>query len=98
MSAVVLEGGRLMLEGEITSATVAALLDDALAHVRADAETIDFAAVSDVDSAAVALALACVREARAFDRTVSFSNLPPKFLDLARLYNVSELFPDAASV
>lgn len=98
MPAVVFEGGRLILEGEITSATVDGLLDGALAHVREGAETIDFAAVSDVDSAAVALALACVREARASNRSVSFSNLPPKFLNLARLYNVSELFAAASPV
>lgn len=94
MSAV-LDSSRLLLEGEINSSTVAELLDRALAHVRDGAGTVDFAAVSDVDSAAVALALACVREARATNRSLRFVNLPPKFLDLARLYNVSELFPDA---
>lgn len=91
----VLQGDRLILEGEINSATVAGLLDGALAQVREGAMTIDFGAVSDVDSAAVALALACVREAQTQNRRLRFINLPPKFSNLARLYNVSELFADA---
>ncbi|HLU77669.1 MAG TPA: STAS domain-containing protein [Burkholderiales bacterium] len=94
----VLQDDRLILEGEINSTTVAGLLDGALAHVREGAETVDFSGVSDVDSAAVALALACIREAQARNHTLRFANLPPKFNDLARLYNVSELFLDAAAV
>ncbi|MBX6392422.1 MAG: STAS domain-containing protein [Burkholderiales bacterium] len=94
--AVAVEDSRLILEGEVNSATVAALLDDVLAHVREGAEAVDFGAVTDLDSSAVALALACVREAKALDRSLRFINLPPKFVNLARLYNVSELFADAA--
>ena len=97
MSAV-LEGGRLTLEGDINSSTVATLLDQVLEHVRNGAECVDFAAVSDVDSAAVSLALHCVREAKAANRALRFANLPPTFVNLARLYNVSDLFADASSL
>ena len=90
-----LDGNRLILEGDVNSATVAALVDVSLAHVRNGAESVDFTGVTDVDSAAVALALQCAREARALNRTLAFSNLSPKFINLARLYNVSELFADA---
>ena len=90
-----LEDNRLVLEGDVNSATVATLVGISLAHVRNGAESVDFSAVTDVDSAAVALALQCAREARSLNRTLTFSNLSPKFIDLARLYNVSDLFTDA---
>lgn len=87
-----LEGNRLVLEGDVNSTTVAGLVEDSLAHVRHGAESVDFAAVTDIDSAAVALALECTREAAALNRALAFLNLPPKFISLARLYNVSDLF------
>lgn len=90
-----LEGTRLIFEGDVNSATVATLLDACLAHVRNGAETVDFGATTDIDSSAVALALQCVRVAKEWDRTLDFVNLPPTFINLARLYNVSDLFATA---
>lgn len=87
-----LEDGRLLLSGDINSETVGDLLDSAVAAVREGAERVDFSAVSDLDSAAVALALECVRTAQAEGRTLHFEHLPETFINLARLYNLSELF------
>jgi ABC-type transporter Mla MlaB component len=55
---------------------------------------IDFGRVG-VDSAAVALALALVREARALGRSIEFANLPPALANLASLYAVADFIPVA---
>ena len=52
---------------------------------------IDFAAVTGVDSAAVALLLEWRRMAIARGKTLVFENLPANLLALARLYGVAEL-------
>lgn len=87
-----LDSGRLVLEGHITSRTVTRLLDIGLPHIRAGVEVVDFAAVEDVDSSAVAMALQWLREAQAHQHNPRFVNLPASFVNLARLYNVSDLF------
>jgi len=87
------EGNRLLLEGAVTAGTVPALLDEGAAQLRDGVEVIDFAAVTEVDSAALALALAWLRAARASGRTIRFANLPRAMENLARLYAVDELLP-----
>ncbi len=87
-----LDSGRLVLEGRIDSRTVTRLLETGLPHIRAGVEEVDFGAVENVDSAAVAMALQWLREAQAQQRGLRFVNLPPAFINLARLYNVADLF------
>lgn len=88
-----LDSGRLVLEGHINNRTAARLLEIGLPHIRAGVEVVDFEAVEDVDSSAVAMALQWLREAQANRRNLRFINLPAAFVNLARLYNVSDLFP-----
>ncbi len=90
-----LEGKRFYLEGPIDVATVAALAEEGAMHVRNGAEIIDFAAVTEVDSSAVALALAWLRIAHAAGRALQFANLPASMTNLARLYAVSDFIPVA---
>ena len=52
---------------------------------------IDFAAVTDIDSSAVALLLEWRREALLRAKTLEFVNLPPNLLALAELYGVADL-------
>lgn len=89
------EGNRLLLEGAVTVATVPSLLDAGATHLRDGVEVVDFAAVTEVDSAALALALAWLRATRASGRTIRFANLPRAMTNLARLYDVDELLPPA---
>jgi phospholipid transport system transporter-binding protein len=89
------EGNRLRLEGAVTIQTVAQLLAEAAQQVRDGAEVVDFAAVSEVDSAALALALALARESRAAGRSIQFANLPPALANLASLYAVADFIPIA---
>ena len=57
---------------------------------------LDFTGVTEVDSAAVALALECLREARRRKLALSLANLPEAMLHLAQLYAVSELLQPEA--
>ena len=84
-------GDRLLLQGPVTIATVSALLAQVRTLLAPGAAVLDFAEVSEVDSAAVALALECLREARRRKLPLSLANLPEAMQHLAELYAVSEL-------
>jgi phospholipid transport system transporter-binding protein len=85
------EGDRLLVQGPVTIATVSALLAQARALFAPGVAVLDFKGVTEVDSAAVALALECLREARRQKLAVSLANLPEAMQHLADLYAVSEL-------
>jgi phospholipid transport system transporter-binding protein len=89
------EGNRLCLDGAVTLETATAILAEAVTQVRDGIEVVDFGGVSEVDSSAVALAMALVREARGAGRTIAFANLPPAMLNLATLYAVADFIPRA---
>ncbi len=86
-----LQGDRLVLEGDVTAATVPAILAAGGVHLRNGVAKIDFGAVGQVDSAAIAIALEWLREADAAGRTLAFLNLPAAMVNLARLYDVADL-------
>ncbi len=85
------EGDRLLLQGPVTISTVAAILEQARTLLAQGVAVLDFAAVTEVDSAAVALALECLREARRRKLALSLANLPEAMRNLAELYAVAEL-------
>jgi len=85
------EGDRLLLQGPVTINTVAACLAQARELLVPGVAALDFSGVTEVDSAAVALALECLREARRREFALSLTNLPEAMRHLAELYAVSEL-------
>jgi phospholipid transport system transporter-binding protein len=85
------EGDRLLVEGPVTIGTVSALLAQSRALLGPGVAVLDFQGVTEVDSAAVALALECMREARRRKLTLSLANLPEAMQHLAQLYAVSDL-------
>jgi phospholipid transport system transporter-binding protein len=89
------EGNRLCLDGAVTLETATGILAEAVTQVRDGVEVVDFGGVSEVDSSAVALAMALVREARGAGRAIAFANLPPAMLNLATLYAVADFIPRA---
>ncbi len=91
-----LEGDRLVLEGKINADTVPALLRAGDEYLSQGLSVVDFGAVGHVDSSAIALALEWLRDARRGGRSLSFVNLPPSMVNLARLYDVSDFLSPAA--
>lgn len=89
------EGERMVVDGALTLAQVAALLDEGKAAIGAGARSVDLAGVGELDSSALALLLAWLREARRQGRELAFSNLPQGLTTIARLYGVAELLPAA---
>ena len=85
------DGDRLLVQGPVTIATVSALLVEARVLLAQGVAVLDFEGVTEVDSAALALALECLREARRRKLALSLANLPEAMQHLAELYAVSEL-------
>ena len=85
------QGDRLLFDGAVTIATVSALLAQVRALLVPGVSVLDFKGVTEVDSAAVALALECMREARRRKLALSLANLPEAMRPLAELYAVSDL-------
>jgi phospholipid transport system transporter-binding protein len=91
------EGDRLLLQGPVTVGTVAALLAQARELLAPEVAVLDFEGVTEADSAAVALALECLREARRREQVLALANLPVSMQNLAELYDVSDLLRGAAA-
>jgi len=91
------EGDRLLLQGPATIATVTALLAQLRTLLAPGVAVLDFAGVTEVDSAAVALALECLHEGRRRKLALSLANLPEAMQHLAELYAVSELLQAGAA-
>jgi len=90
------EGETLHLEGPVTLQTVPQLLAEAAEHL-AEVRRVDFAGATEVDSAAVALALELQRQARERSAPLTLEHFPPAMENLAPLYGVSELLQPAAA-
>ena len=88
--AAVLNDAGFALSGAVTAATVPGILNACLPAIQQGARVIDFASATELDSAALALILACQREARRLNVTLRCANLPANLISLATLYGVSE--------
>jgi len=86
-----LEGNRLVVSGVLTLANVAAVLGEGKAAIGEGARSVDLGEVGELDSSALALLLAWLREAKRRDRDLVFTNLPQGLTTIARLYGVAEL-------
>jgi len=88
-------GDSLQVSGEVTMATVSALFKEGLKLSRNGAAggnlVIDFAQLGKVDSSAVSLMLAWLREAQRGNIRLKFANVPANLISLANLYGVAEL-------
>ena len=90
------EGPRMVVSGPVTLANAAALLEEGRRHLADGVQTADLGEVSEMDSALLALLLAWLRDAKARQQEVSFTNLPASLQTIARLYGVERLLPAAA--
>ena len=89
------EGDRMVVSGALTLANVAAVLGQGNAVIGEGVRNVDLGEVGELDSSALALLLAWLREARRRDRELAFTNLPQGLTTIARLYGVAELLPAA---
>jgi phospholipid transport system transporter-binding protein len=88
--AAVLGDASFVLSGAVTVTTVPGLLNACLPAIQQGAKIIDFASATELDSAALALILACQREAKRLDMPLRCVNLPVNLISLATLYGVAE--------
>lgn len=85
--------GRVKITGPLTVDTVGPLLNFSGQAAGKTNVVIDLQQVETVDSAAVSLMLAWVREAQRNNIKLSFEHVPQNLISLARLYDVAELLP-----
>ena len=83
----------MIVSGPVTLGNVAALLEEGRSHLAAGVRSVDFGEVTEMDSAALALCLAWLRDAKASGAAITFSNLPESLQTIARLYGVHSLLP-----
>ena len=87
------EGDRMLVSGALTLSEVAGALRQGNAAIADGVRCVDLAEVGELDSSALALLLAWLREARRLGRELSLANLPQGLTTIARLYGVAELLP-----
>lgn len=86
----------LVLPDQLTHAQAAAcqrMLSQALQTEQGDTVVVDAGALQRFDSSALAVLLACGREARALGKRMAMASMPARLADLARLYGIAELLP-----
>lgn len=93
MASIRREGATLKIDGPIHMANARALMSEGTALLAPDVTSIDMAAVTEVDSAAVSLLLEWRREAAKYSSVLRFTNLPENVKSLASLYGVTDLLP-----
>ena len=74
--------------GEVTIATASVRLAEAIIALKEGSDVFDFSALRELDSTALALILACRREAERMGRQLHCVNLPENLANLAALYGV----------
>ncbi len=83
------------MSGNVTMDSVVTMLKEGLLAQDVTSSTavrlIDLAGLDKVDSSAVSMMLAWLRDAQRQERAISFINVPENLLSLARLYGVSEM-------
>ena len=89
------EGDRMTVSGALTLANVAAVLQEGSAAISDGVRSVDLGEVGELDSSALALLLAWLREAKRRHGGLVFTNLPHGLTTIARLYGVAELLPAA---
>jgi phospholipid transport system transporter-binding protein len=85
------EGDVMRVSGALTLASVAADLSQGKAAIAEGVRSVDLAGVGELDSSALALLIAWLREARRLGRELAFANLPQGLTTIARLYGVADL-------
>lgn len=81
------------ISGDVLMDNANVVLAESKAFLMGKDVEIDFAGVTDVDTAALSLIMEWQRRATASNCKVTFSNLPANLTSLAALYGVTEFIP-----
>lgn len=81
------------ISGDVLMDNANVILAESKAFLMGKDVEIDFADVTDVDTAALSLIMEWQRRATASNCKVNFSNLPANLTSLAALYGVTEFIP-----
>lgn len=87
------DGGRVQVTSHLTIETVTSLFKKGLPVSGKTSLVVDLTKVETVDSAAVSLLLAWLREAQRSSVELCFAHVPENLLSLARLYGVVDMLP-----
>ena len=87
------EIGRLRVTAPMVMANARGLLEAGRSALGDKGVTIDLGAVTEADSAALAIMLGWLRTADALGSKIVFANTPAGVRSLAELYGVAELLP-----
>jgi phospholipid transport system transporter-binding protein len=88
--------GRWLVSGNLLLDDVELLLAQNIVVDGSKTLEVDLSGVADVDSVAISLLFEWVRQARANQCILTFSNLPANLVSLASLYGVLDFLPLAA--
>lgn len=88
-----LDNGILILQGEVTFATVTALEQQLNTLLTTEVRQLDCSAVARVDSSIMALLLSALGLAKTRNIALTILPLPDAVATLSRLYGLDELFP-----
>ena len=84
--------GRWLLQGELSSASVPAILKSSTRDFMASREIkVDLKRVTRADSAGLVLLVEWLRESERVGKSISFVNVPEQLLAIARLCGVDEI-------
>lgn len=87
-----LGGGRYRIAGVLDAVTVGELLEQSLARFDASGDLeVDLTAVSEADSAGLALLIEWIRAMRLRNQKIRFKNVPAQINALARISEVEDL-------
>ena len=89
------EGDTCTVEGPLTLGNITTVLAESAPMITGPSLTVDFAKVTDVDSAAVSLMLEWRRMAEAGGLSITYVNLPKNLNSLAELYGVRDILVGA---
>lgn len=84
---------RLEVVGAMTLPHAAALMGEGAKALAGGVQVVDLAEVTEVDSSAIAVLFAWLREARAQTISLRIAHPPADMLSLAHVYGVGDLLP-----
>jgi phospholipid transport system transporter-binding protein len=83
----------MVVGGPVTLANVTSILEEGRRQIEEGVRMVDLSEIAEMDSSLLAALLAWLRDAKAKERELSFTNLPDSLLTIARLYGVDGLLP-----